>query len=167
MRTGQNGRIAVYWSQTELDGLEAAPLAQLSVGAAWSWRGSMISFMTEQEMGLQNALSRSAEYLLSRGAVAEVIAQSVNLRATLELTNGAQSYVADVVHVQDDNRLVMIFENGCPARDQEFWVRTITLAADTAGYTQADDTVVAFLAKATSAKVRSEHLVQVAGIAAE
>lgn len=167
MRTGHNGRIAVYWSQTELDGLEAAPLAQLSVGAAWSWRGSTISFVSEQELGRQAAAPLPVDIALSRGAVAEVIAQSVSQYASIEISNGAQSFAADVVRVQDDNRLVLIFENGCPARGQEFWINAVTLAAKSAGYAQTDDTVVAFPSQTSAAEAVSEHLAQVVGFAAE
>ncbi|MDE1132458.1 MAG: hemolysin-type calcium-binding protein, partial [Ascidiaceihabitans sp.] len=39
MKTGLKGTFVVSWSQTEIDGLEAAPVQSLNVGAAWSWRG--------------------------------------------------------------------------------------------------------------------------------
>ncbi|MEX0312238.1 MAG: hemolysin-type calcium-binding protein, partial [Tateyamaria sp.] len=42
MKTGFRGTFVISWSQTEVDGLEAAPLPALAVGAAWSWRGDAV-----------------------------------------------------------------------------------------------------------------------------
>ena len=42
MKTGFRGTFVISWSQTEVDGLEAAPVKNLSVGAAWSWRGDAV-----------------------------------------------------------------------------------------------------------------------------
>jgi len=41
-KTGFLGTFVISWSQTEIDGLEAAPVQSLKVGAAWSWRGDTI-----------------------------------------------------------------------------------------------------------------------------
>ena len=42
MKTGFRGTFVISWSQTDIDGLEAAPLDALQVGAAWSWRGEAV-----------------------------------------------------------------------------------------------------------------------------
>ena len=39
MKTGFSGTFVISWSQTELDGLMAAPTEALEIGAAWSWHG--------------------------------------------------------------------------------------------------------------------------------
>ena len=42
MKTGFRGTFVISWTQTEVDGLEAAPVRALTVGAAWSWRGDAV-----------------------------------------------------------------------------------------------------------------------------
>jgi len=42
MKTGYRGTFVISWSQTEVDGLDAAPLQSLTVGAAWAWRGDAV-----------------------------------------------------------------------------------------------------------------------------
>ena len=42
MKTGFSGTFVISWTQTEVDGLEAAPVQSLNVGAAWSWRGDVV-----------------------------------------------------------------------------------------------------------------------------
>ena len=42
MKTGFRGTFVISWTQTEIDGLEAAPVSALDVGAAWSWRGEAL-----------------------------------------------------------------------------------------------------------------------------
>ena len=42
MGTGYSGTFVISWTQTELDGLSAAPLSALRVGTAWSWMGDPV-----------------------------------------------------------------------------------------------------------------------------
>ncbi|HEX9857440.1 MAG TPA: hemolysin-type calcium-binding protein, partial [Paracoccaceae bacterium] len=42
MKTGSRGTFVISWSQTETDGLRAAPLDVLNVGAAWRWTGEPV-----------------------------------------------------------------------------------------------------------------------------
>ena len=58
MRTGQSGRVAISWAQTELDGLEGAPLSFMAVGAVWSWRGHILCVeeFTDTAKGLRARL---------------------------------------------------------------------------------------------------------------
>src|SRR6056297_1630916 len=42
MKTGFRGAFVISWSQTEVDGLESAPVQSLNVGTAWSWRGDVV-----------------------------------------------------------------------------------------------------------------------------
>ena len=69
MGTGFNGQVAISWSQTEIDGLEAAPLAHLVVGAAWSWRGRKIELSADADVYVQNdAYSNVVSALAARAA---------------------------------------------------------------------------------------------------
>ncbi|MDG1802079.1 MAG: hemolysin-type calcium-binding protein, partial [Paracoccaceae bacterium] len=42
METGFEGAFVISWSQTELDGLWAAPISSLRTGAVWRWTGEAV-----------------------------------------------------------------------------------------------------------------------------
>ena len=42
MKTGFQGTFVISWSQTEVDGLRAAPEAALRIGAQWRWTGEAV-----------------------------------------------------------------------------------------------------------------------------
>lgn len=42
MATGYRGTFVISWAQTEIDGVQDAPLPALKVGAAWSWTGEPV-----------------------------------------------------------------------------------------------------------------------------
>ena len=42
MKTGSLGTFVISWSQTEVDGLKAAPLDVLAVGTTWRWSGAAV-----------------------------------------------------------------------------------------------------------------------------
>ena len=42
MKTGSQGTFVISWSQTETDGLKAASLDVLAVGATWRWTGAPV-----------------------------------------------------------------------------------------------------------------------------
>ncbi len=167
MRTGNNGRIAIYWTQTELDGLEAAPLADVSVGSTWSWKGPFLDFATAGQLGIEYSASerRAPDQPLS--ATAQAMDPGISVWARIELSNGAQRFVADIVRINGEDRSLLIFENGCPAREQEFWVNSVSRLAKTAGHVQQDANVVAFPSRVAAVAVGAARPRQIAGIAAE
>ena len=67
MKTGSQGTFVISWSQTETDGLRAATLDILTVGAAWRWTGAPVRVdgpqgllvLTEAE-GMANLRKRGA-----------------------------------------------------------------------------------------------------------
>ena len=50
MKTGSSGTFVISWSQTETDGLKAAPLDILAVGASWRWTGVPVRVDGPQEV---------------------------------------------------------------------------------------------------------------------
>ena len=42
MKAGFMGTFVISWAQTEVDGLQAAPLDMLIVGASWRWTGDAV-----------------------------------------------------------------------------------------------------------------------------
>lgn len=148
MRTGVNGRIAITWTQTELDGLEAAPLAQLVVGASWSWRGRAVTLDGAEAVGLDQTVFAGAISLLSDRIHAAAVEQPRVAGQWVEISNGAQRFAADLVWIDGEEMPVLIFDSGCPERDQDFWICAVSELSELAGRDQAaSDTIVAFPAQ--------------------
>ena len=106
MRTGENGRKAISWKQTEIDGLEAAPLDFLAIGAAWSWRGQARSLVDCDERSEidsrgqgRDEVSAVASGQLTDGHFMQIV-----------LTNGAQSHVATLLEEDDSSQPTLIFD---------------------------------------------------------
>jgi hypothetical protein len=63
---------------------------------------------------------------------------------TVVLTNGAQEFTASLFVVTGEADPVLVFDNGYPARDQEFWVSAFTEYENKSTSVRSDRTVVAF-----------------------
>ncbi len=144
MRTGENGRIAVFWGQTEINGLEAAPLSELVVGAAWSWRGSILG-----TAGVPISDDESRHY------------------ARVELVNGARRFGADLMFVAGQIAPILVFENEYPEREEEFWVSAVVRVSRMADQTDAEETVVLFPSQPAASQNRTVTAVPTLGAAAE
>ena len=167
MKAGYNGRIAVFWSQTEIDGLEAAPLAELVFGVAWSWHGRVTrlpeagpQFSGQSDFGdAMTALAGHEECVSALMPMAEL--------ATIVLTNGAQRYEAELAQVEGKKDLVLLFENGCPARGQEFWVCSVLAVSEVAAGQTAQGNIVTFPVNRPSVRQTLVLSPQMAAAAAE
>ncbi|WP_171168973.1 hypothetical protein [Ruegeria sp. HKCCA0370] len=126
MRAGTNGQIAISWCQTEIDGLEDAPLSCLAIGSAWSWRGQAIvmSEAAEQSIGKIGNVGGVASQVNSHFPIVRDIPG--NVVGTLTLTNGAQKFSAKLVADGNDTSRALVFEGACPPRDEEFWIVEVT-----------------------------------------
>lgn len=145
MRAGYNGRVAISWNQTELDGLEAAPLAFLAVGAAWSWRGQALVLDDISEQSVEHAGIAGSGIARSSKSFAVVQDVSGDCSGNVVLTNGAQSFKADLIVEGGKATPTLVFENGCPPRDQDFWISELNQVETSPNVrSQRTATVVAF-----------------------
>jgi hypothetical protein len=148
MRAGYNGRVAISWNQTELDGLEAAPLAFLAVGSAWSWRGQALVLGEVAEQNLEQLGHMGATAVRTRDAFSAPQEISGEYCGSVTLTNGAQRFSADLVITDDEQWPTLVFNTGCPPRDQDFWISEVTHAgAELQSVPQPTAKVVAFPGK--------------------
>lgn len=169
MRAGENGRIAIFWNQTDIDGLEAAPLSFLEIGASWSWRGQarFLVETTEQSQewtGQSHGASASTLEFCAR--ISDLADEAKSL---LVLTNGAQTYTAALFSVVGQAVPMLVFEGSCPERDQEFWISDIAEnTSKTDGLALAEDTVVAFPSRQDpDTSSPDSHFAKKAGIGAD
>ncbi|WP_170383718.1 hypothetical protein [Ruegeria atlantica] len=145
MRAGQSGRVAIQWGQTEIDGLEAAPLSFLRVGAAWSWRGQLqfLAESTEQAIGRSRGAHGCVAKNLGHYEQLQILPEVA--RGLLVLTNGAQTFSAILFQVAGETAPVLVFDGDCPARDQEFWISEFTeIEIENGEVPEVNTSVVAF-----------------------
>ena len=137
MKTGFRGTFVISWSQTEVDGLEAAPVQALKVGAAWSWRGDVVRVDGPSELlrleradGDMNNRKRAARMV--RRLVGAAITNTRNLETVdvddplmdsgFVVTDGAQSYSVTVIEVGGGALPLLMFLDEIPPRNSEMWV---------------------------------------------
>src|SRR6056297_1436827 len=137
MRTGFRGAFVISWSQTEVDGLEAAPLHALNVGAAWSWRGDVVRVDGPSEV---LRLDRANDEIDCRRRAARLVRRLVgavkNRTANLNevdisdplidsgfvVSDGAQSYTITMIEVGGGAPPLLMFVDRIPPAHTEMWV---------------------------------------------
>lgn len=159
MRTDRTGLVAVPWSQIEIDGLDASPIETLCVGAVWSWRGQPAHALA---IALQSAEGAASDDQLLRAIVHPEPSQLPEACAMFELSNGSQQFSAELVNTGGGDGFAVVFRNGCPVRDQEFWISAVTHLESRAEHVPVFSNIVRF----PGARLR-EHDGPAANIAAE
>lgn len=146
MMTGLKGTFVISWSQTSLDGIAAAPLRQLDVGATWRWGGEAVCVDTSQgplrlcdAQGAADARKRAAR------AVKRLVGAALEQRnpgcdqagdpgCDLQqdasddrdqgffLTDGRNSFTATIIKTPHSPTPLVMFHNDVPPRDTDLWV---------------------------------------------
>lgn len=136
MMTGFRGTFVISWAQTELDGLAAAPVASLAVGATWRWHGDVTRVDGPSDILV---LSECEEAARIRRHAARVVRRLVHVAMDqsgaakipdpddpvldwgFAVTDGIRSYTASLVDVPGKNPLLM-FINEIPPEGTDLWV---------------------------------------------
>ena len=143
MKTGFKGTFVISWSQTEIDGLEVAPVQSLNVGAAWSWRGDAIRvdgpsdvLRLDRADGSANLRKRAARMVhrLVGAAVDhkplvphEFTDENPLVDNSFVVTDGAQSYTVTLIEVGRGSQPLLMFLDEIPPRNCDLWVVNHTL----------------------------------------
>jgi hypothetical protein len=149
MKTGFRGTFVISWSQTELDGLEAAPVQSLKVGAAWSWRGDAIRVdgpndvlrldQADEAENLRKRAARMVHRLV--GAALEKSSAPVPAQRrdrdddvplmdnSFVVTDGGKSYTVTLIEVGGGTQPLLMFLNEIPPRNCDLWIVHHTLGA--------------------------------------
>lgn len=137
MKTGFRGTFVISWSQTGVDGLEAAPIESLDVGAAWSWHGEAVRVdgpndilrldRASGEADLRRRAARSVQRLVGAAVqhktdLSQVEIDEPLMDCSFVVTNGAQSYTVTVIEVGTSARPLLMFLNELPPRNTDLWV---------------------------------------------
>ena len=149
MKTGFKGTFVISWSQTEIDGLDAAPVQNLNVGAAWAWRGDAIRVDGPNDV-LRLDQADEAENLRRRAArmvhrlVGAALDQSMPtlhperidpkdqppiMDNSFVVTDGGKSYTVTLIDVGGGSQPLLMFLDEIPPRNADLWVVHHTLGS--------------------------------------
>lgn len=145
MRTGFRGTFVISWSQTEIDGLDAAPVQALSVGAAWAWRGDAVRVDGPSDVlrlgkadGVEDLRKRAARMvhrLVGAAFERDVPARdrdrddesSPLMDNSFVVTDGGKSYSVTLIEVGRGSQPLLMFHNDLPPRNCDLWIVHHTL----------------------------------------
>lgn len=159
MKTGFRGTFVVSWSQTEIDGLPAAPVGALEVGAAWSWHGDAVRVdgpagllrldTASDEAELRRRAARSVRRLVgaavqNRTDVDAVAVDEPLMDSSFAVTNGAQSFTVTLIETGPGQLPLLMFTGSLPPRGTDLWVVHQSLAGRSTERTHGESGVVCF-----------------------
>ncbi len=150
MKTGFQGTYVISWAQTEVDGLQAAPLTALNVGATWRWTGDAVRVDAPQSIlvldgaeGVIDVRQRAARMV--RRLIGTAIApqrpmpsdtqDATETDQSFVVTDGRRSYLATVIPVPDTGVQLIMFLGDVPPANCDLWVVRVSLQrqVETAG----------------------------------
>ncbi|NEX47528.1 Hint domain-containing protein [Rhodobacter sp. ETT8] len=138
MGTGSRGTFVISWSQTEIDGLSAAPLDVLAVGASWRWAGQPVRvdghggmLLLEGAEGVADIRRRAAKMV--RRLIGVAVTGEASAPETEQeeedapdqgfiVTDGHQSWSVTILPVPDTGARLLMFVGDLPPPGQDLWV---------------------------------------------
>lgn len=137
MVTGSRGTYVISWSQTEIDGVSAAPLDVLAVGASWRWSGQAVRVDGQGELLLLEGAEGIADI---RRRAAKMVRRLIGVAVTGDVakdgmideedtpdqgfivTDGHQSWSVTILPVPDTGARLLMFVGELPPPGQDLWV---------------------------------------------
>ncbi|MDC0738871.1 Hint domain-containing protein [Cognatishimia sp. SS12] len=143
MGAGFLGTFVISWSQTEVDGLRAAPISAIEQGAVWSWQGEVVRVDGPTELlrlarGESEVMLRRKAARMVRKLVGAALTQTTQIDqvetdepmadSCIVVTDGQTSYTLTLIEVDGAAPLVM-FLDAIPPKGADLWVVHHTLRA--------------------------------------
>jgi hypothetical protein len=160
MITGSRATYVISWSQTEVDGVGAAALDVLAVGASWRWTGSPVRVDAPQSLLVLDAAEGAADMRkraarMVRRLIGAAIAPQDPETAEYEVpdtpeqgfvvTDGHQSYSVTIIAVPDTGARLLMFVGDLPPSNRDMWVvRTAIDRSAFAGGARVEGGVICF-----------------------
>lgn len=156
MKTGSSGTFVISWSQTETDGVKAAPLDLLTLGVTWRWVGEPVRVDGPSDFlrleGAEGAaeMRRRAARMVRRligAAVAPKAAEPEDEDMAdqgFALTDGHRTWVLTLVTVPDTGALLLMALAEMPPAGQDLWVTQVAIDRGRVGASKAGRGVICF-----------------------
>ena len=141
MKSRSQGTFVIPWSQTETDGLRAAPLGNLSVGATWRWSGMPVRVDGPQgvlvltgAVGVEDMRRRAARMV--RRLMGDFAAARPGEGAMVDpafpdqsfvVTDGREAHVLTLLTVPNSNALLVMAMGQVPPMDRDLWVVQVAI----------------------------------------
>lgn len=139
MKTGCGGTFVISWSQTALDGFQAAPIDILTVGAAWSWGGELIrvdgpaSLLRLEDADMQEdsrkraarAVRRLVGVALGTTPARQQAADDAAMLSddyAIIVSDGLKTYTLTLIPVGQGAQPLVMFSGPVPPRQRDLWV---------------------------------------------
>lgn len=145
MMTGILGSFVISWSQTEVDGLRAAPRGALGVGSGWRWNGQTVRVdgpqdvirlgLAERETNIRARAARKVGRITGVEARDASAQPSFSDRSThpydmgFVVTDGYRSYEVSVVETGSEAGPLLMFHDAVPPEGRDMWVVEATMEA--------------------------------------
>ncbi len=172
MKTGSQGTFVISWSQTETDGVKAAPLELLTLGVTWRWGGEPVRVDGPSDMLRLDGAEGAAE-MRARAArmVRRLIGAAVTRQAPSEedeggasqgfaLTDGVETWVVTLLTVPDTGALLLMVLGEMPPRDRDLWVTQVAIDRGRIGTGQPGRGVICFTPDTQLATPGGPRLIQ-------
>jgi hypothetical protein len=138
------GTFVISWSQTEVDGLKAAPLECLATGATWRWTGEAVRVDgpqgvlvldgAEGQAELRARASRTVRRLIGAAVGGMAASPEADLSPPVEdgfsVTDGRTTWVVTMIDVPDTGARLLIFAGEAPPAGCDLWVVRVDRRAD-------------------------------------
>ena len=140
MNTCFGGTFVISWSQTEVDGLRAAPVHMLGVGVPWTWHGEAVRVDGPQEVlrleqadgesDLRKRAARTVRRLVGAAVsgrrhiddIAQTDPGTPLMDSSIVLTDGTTTFTVTLIDPGTGAPPLLMFLGAMPPRDRELWV---------------------------------------------
>jgi hypothetical protein len=140
MKAGFHSTFVISWSQTETDGIRAAPLDRLSVGATWRWTGRPVRVDGSQDVlvlsdavGMQQLRKRAArvaQRLIGGAAITPVTGNGTEPDLPGQcfvVTDGQRAFVINVLPASDSPAPLLMVKGPLPPADCDLWIVQVAI----------------------------------------
>ena len=159
MSSNIRGAFVLAWSQTEVDGLNLAPLSALITGTTWRWGGMatrvdgaddrlVLSDAAGMDV-LRERASRTVRRML-RGRIADgnrlshLDDSEPLFERSFSMTDGRRVYAATLIDVATSARPLVMFTDGLPPADTDLWITRCPDGLGALRLSQSVDNVMCF-----------------------
>lgn len=137
MKTGFKGTFVISWTQTEIDGQQAAPVTELTVGTEWIWTGEAVRVdgpagilplgASQGEADIRKRAAHTVRRLLAAAQIEHYQSDPAVLQDPLfddsfRVTNGYDTWTITLIGTGAGRKPLVMFMDEIPPRAEALWV---------------------------------------------
>jgi hypothetical protein len=149
MNTGSLGTFVISWTNTEIDGVQSAPLSLLNVGATWRYAGPVVRVGGPQDVlilddaegaaEMRQRAARTVRRLVGTALAGRMPQNGVILEDDTYLdmpdqsfivTDGHQSFTLSLIAVPDTGSHLLMAMGEVPPANRDLWIVRVSLAVN-------------------------------------